>query len=95
MVDDCASPEEQKKFTSGMILLKKLCKTKWDRAFENCTTQQRNELVTDNRKETRIFPKTVINFYRTIKRYTLQSFASSKEFMTDIRKYKLVPGANL
>ena len=93
MVDDCSSPEEQKKFTNGMIAFEELCKTKLDRAFENCTPQQRNELVTDIEQKKNVAGP-VNDFYSTVKRYTLQSFTSSKEFMTDIRKYKLVPGPN-
>lgn len=91
MMDDCASPEDQKKFTNGIIAFEEACKTKWDRAFENCTPQQRNELVNDIEQKKNV-PGSVTEFYNTVKRYTLQSFTSSKEFMTDIRKYKLAPG---
>jgi hypothetical protein len=93
MMDDCASPDDQKKFTNGMIAFEEVCKSKWDRAFENCTSQQRNELVKDLEQKKNV-PEPVAEFYNTVKSYTLQSFVSSKEFMTDIRKYKLVPGPN-
>ncbi len=91
MVDDCASPEDQKKFTDGLAAFEELCKKKWDRAFENCTSQQRDELVgeIETKKNT---SEAVAGFYATVKAYTVQSFTTSKEFMTDIRKYKLVPG---
>jgi hypothetical protein len=91
MVDDCASPEEQKKFINGLKSFEELCKEKWDRAFENCTVLQRNELVADIEKKKNV-PEPVTEFYNTVKKYTLQSFSSSKEFLTDIRKYKLAPG---
>jgi hypothetical protein len=91
MVDDCASPEEQKKFSNGMTSFVTLCKEKWDRDFENCTTQQRNELLTEIEQKKKI-PGPAVEFYNTVKKYTLQSFSSSKEYLTDIRKYKLVPG---
>jgi hypothetical protein len=91
MIDDCATPEDQKKFTDGLSAFSEFCKNKWDRAFENCTTQQRNELIADIEQKKNM-PETVGGFYGTVKAYTLQSFTSSKEFMTEIRKYKLVPG---
>jgi hypothetical protein len=91
MVDDCASPEEQKKFINGLKSFEELCKENWDRAFENCTPQQRNELVAAIELK-KYVPEPVAEFYYTVKRYTLQSFSSSKEFLTDIRKYKLAPG---
>ena len=93
MVDDCAGPEEQKKFTTGLQSFEELCKEKWDRAFENCTLQQRNDLVAAIELK-KFVPEPAAEFYNTVKRYTLQSFSSSKDFLTDIRKYKLVPGPN-
>lgn len=91
MIDDCASPEDQKKFTDGLVAFEDFCKKKWERAFENCTTEQRNELVTSIEQKKNI-PETVAGFYGIVKGYTVQSFTSSKVFMTEIRKYKLVPG---
>jgi hypothetical protein len=91
MVDDCASPEDQKKFTDGLTAFSALCKKKWDREFENCTVQQRNELVAEVEQKRNI-SEAVFGFYGTVKSYTLQSFTGSRDFMTEIRKYKLVPG---
>jgi hypothetical protein len=91
MVDDCSSPEDQKKFTGGLAAFEDLCKKKWDRAFENCTSQQRDQLVSDIEQKKNI-PETVAGFYGTVKAHTLQCFTTSREYMTEIRKYKLVPG---
>ena len=43
----------------------------------------------ENKKD---IPEDLLKFYGTVKRYTVQSFTSSKEYLTDIRKYKMVPG---
>jgi hypothetical protein len=93
MVDDCTAPEDQKKFTSGMKSFEDTCNEKMNRAFENCTLQQRMEFLQQVEKKQDV-PDDAVNFYWTVKRYTIQGFTSSKEFMTDIRKYKLVPGGN-
>ena len=42
--------------------------------------------------EKKDIPEDALKFYGTVKRYTVQSFTSSKEYMTDIRKYEMVPG---
>ena len=93
MVDDCTSPEDQQKFTEGMKLFEETCKKKWNSSFVKCSPQQRNELLQSMEKKQDI-PEDVLKFYGTVKRYTVQSFTSSKDYMTDIRKYKIVPGPN-
>ena len=91
MVDDCSSPDDQKKFTDGLKAFDKLSHDKFGQLFTSLTLKQKKELLTDieNKKD---IPEDALKFYGTVKRYTLQSFASSKEYMTDIRKYKMVPG---
>lgn len=93
MVDDCASPEDQKKFTEGLKAFDKLSHDKFGQLFTSYTAEQKKSLLTDieNKKD---IPEDALKFYGTVKRYTLQSFTSSKEFMTDIRKYQMVPGSN-
>ena len=93
MVDDCTSPEDQQKFTEGMKLFEESCKKKWNSSFVKCSAQQRNELLQSMEKKQDI-PEDALKFYGTVKRYTVQSFTSSKDYMTDIRKYKMVPGPN-
>jgi len=91
MVDDCSSPDDQKKFTDGLKAFDKLSHDKFGQLVTSLTLKQKKELLTDieNKKD---IPEDALKFYGTVKRYTLQSFASSKEYMTDIRKYKMVPG---
>lgn len=93
MVDDCKSPEDQQKFAEGMKLFDEACKKKWDRSFVKCSPQQRIELLQSMEKKKGI-PEDVLKFYGTVKSYTMQSFTSSKDYMTGIRKYKMVPGPN-
>ncbi len=93
MVDDCSSPEDQQKFTEGLKAFDKLSYDKFGQIFIGYTPDQKKSLLTDieNKKD---IPESALNFYRTVKRYTLQSFTSSKEYMTGIKKYKMVPGNN-
>ena len=91
MVDDCSSPEDQQKFTEGLKAFDKLCHDKFGQIFTGYTPQQKKSLLTDleNKKD---IPENALSFYHTVKRYTLQSFTSSKDYMTNIKKYKMVPG---
>ena len=93
MVDDCTSTEDQQKFTAGLKAFDQLCHDKFGQIFVSYTPQQKKSLLTDieNNKD---IPESAVSFYKTVKRYTLQSFTSSKQYMTDIKKYKMVPGSN-
>ncbi|MGZ8557533.1 MAG: gluconate 2-dehydrogenase subunit 3 family protein [Chitinophagaceae bacterium] len=91
MIDDCASPEDQKQFTDGLKAFDKLSHEKHGQLFTSYTPKQKLELLTDieNKKD---IPEDALKFYGAVKRYTVQSFTSSKEYLIDIRKYKMVPG---
>lgn len=93
MIDDCTSPEGQKSFTDGLKAFDKLSHDKFGQLFTGYTSKQKHSLLADIEKKKEI-PEEVLKFYATVKRYTLQSFTSSREYMTDIRKYKMVPGPN-
>jgi hypothetical protein len=93
MVDDCFKPEDQQKFKDGLQAFDKLSHDKFGQLFTSYTPGQKQELLKDieNKKD---IPEDALNFYRTVKRYTVQSFTSSKQYLTEIREYKLVPGGN-
>jgi hypothetical protein len=91
MIDDCASPEDQKKFMEGLQAFDKLSHDKFGQLFTGYTAKQKKGLLTDIESKKDI-PEEALKFYGTVKRYTVQSFTSSKEYLTDIRKYKMVPG---
>jgi len=93
MVDDCSSPEDQKKFTDGLKAFDKLSHDKFGQLFTSYTPEQKHALLADIENKKNI-PEDALKFYGTVKRYMMQSFTSSKEYMIDIRKYKMVPGPN-
>lgn len=92
MLDDCNKPEDQKKFISGMKQFEDTCKKKWNTSFVKCTPQQRNELLQQFEKKQDV-PEDALAFYTTVKNYTVQCFTSSKGYMLDVMKYKMVPGS--
>jgi Gluconate 2-dehydrogenase subunit 3 len=91
MIDDCTSPEEQKIFTAGLKAFDKLSHDKFGQIFTGYTAEQKKSLLSDIEKKNGV-PDDVIVFYKTVKRYTVQSFTSSRQYMLEIRKYKMAPG---
>jgi Gluconate 2-dehydrogenase subunit 3 len=93
IVDDCYDPEKQKKFTAGLKEFDKLARNKYGGSFVSCTTSQKTAMITAIEKKKDI-PEDLLFFYETTKSHTVQAFTSSKEFMTGIIKYNMVPGGN-
>ena len=91
MLDDCYKPEDQQKFVTGMAQFEKICKTKNERSFVDCTAQQRAFLLTDieSKKDQ---DDELSFFYATIKKLTIQAYTTSKFYLTNVRVYELVPG---
>ncbi len=93
MADDCFDPEKQTKFNLGLKEFYKLAKDKYGQSFKDCTPAQQNEWLSNVEKKKELSEQLVF-FYETTKRYTVQAFTSSKEYMTDVMNYKMVPGSN-
>jgi len=93
MVDDCASPEDQGTFTDSMKAFEEFCKKKFDTTFVKCTPQQRNELLQEL-EASKDEKDGAAKFYKAVKRYTIQDFMSSKEYLSDVVKWKITPGSN-
>jgi hypothetical protein len=93
MIDDCTSPEDQKKFTDGLKSFNQYSQDKFGRLFTGLSDAQKNTLLTELGKNNEIHGG-VNDFYKTVRRYTLQSFTTSKPYMLKIKKYNMVPGGN-
>lgn len=93
MIDDCNPPDKQQIFIDGLVQFDKFSKDKYGKPFADCTPAIQKELLTaiESKKD---IPENVAQFYATTKGYTLQAFMSGKEYLTDIAKYKMVPGSN-
>jgi hypothetical protein len=93
MMDDCASTEDQARFSDGLKAFETACKTATGQTYTKSDPAQRKRFLIslENNKD----PKDGIAFfYNSTKHFTVQAFTSSKKYMTDIRKYKMVPGPN-
>ena len=93
MVDDCYDPDQQKKFLTGLLAFDKLTRDKYGSSFTAISSTQKKEWLNIMEKKKDI-PEDVLFFYETSRKHVLQAFTTSKEYMTDILKYKMVPGSN-
>ena len=93
MVNDCAKPEDRTAFMKGLRAFEDLCKKKWNTSFGQAEPGMRNELLKqlESMKDSK---EDLAEFYKTVKRLTVQSFTSSREFLVEVRNFTLVPGSN-
>lgn len=91
MVDDCYSPEDQKKFVAGLKDFEKMSEKKFGKSFVECAQAQREEILTDlqSRKDA---ADDLNFFYSACKSHTIQAYTSSKYFLTNVQLYELIPG---
>jgi len=91
MVDDCYKKEDQDKFIKGMAAFEDLMQKRYSAGFIKLTPAQKKELLTDLEKKNNV-PAEAVAFYKTAKRFTVQSFTSSQYYLTKVQVYEMVPG---
>ncbi|MES1219899.1 MAG: gluconate 2-dehydrogenase subunit 3 family protein [Bacteroidota bacterium] len=91
MVDDCYKKEEQDIFINGLRQFNDFAKKQSGESFANADAAKRTELLKtlESKKD---IPEEVLSFYSTAKRLAIQSFTGSKYYLTEVRKYEMVPG---
>lgn len=92
MVDDCAKPEDQQTFLHGLRHFEEKFKKNFKNSFVSAGNIQRMEFLKEI-EGTQDNQDDVYQFYKMVKQYTLQGFTSSKQYLTDIKKFTLVPGS--
>jgi hypothetical protein len=90
MMDDCCSKEEQEKFLDGLTAFEKQAKNISGKSFVKQLPEERKTVLLEmeKNKESR---DAAIEFYKTIKRYTIQAYSSSEFFLTKVQVYELIP----
>lgn len=92
MIDDCASPEDQTAFVEGLKGFDDACKATTGNSFSDATNDQRTAFLNALEvREGNDQPDNVVKFYRSVKRYTIQTFMSSEQYLTQVRNYSLIP----
>ncbi len=92
MVDDCMSPEDQKKFLNGMRRFNDEVKKLTGKSFMEAVPGERSlvlQQVFDRREE---LSEDVAAFVSMSRRFIIEGYTTSQHFLTKVREYKLVPG---
>lgn len=89
MIDDCKSPEEKDKFLKGM----RDFGSKVVKKFASSSDEERKSKLAAFEKELSSADENVGYFYSNARHYIIQGYTTSQYFLTEVKPYKLVPGA--
>ncbi len=91
MLNDCYSPEEQKKFMEGLAQFESYAKESMQKSFVDRDKSQKELLLTTvELKKLNIEPLEF--FYFTFKKHIIQAYTSSEYYMTKVHGYEMIPG---
>ena len=93
MMDDCTSPEEQKKFAEGLKAFADGFEAKYHQSFTDSEEKQKLEWLTFLNSQEKA-NESAYFFLRSTKRYTVQVFTTSEAYLTKVLDYKMIPGAS-
>jgi hypothetical protein len=91
MVDDCYTTNDQQKYIRGLGQFDAFAKKNYGDSFLECTPAQKKELLKKIENKNDV-PEEIASFYAITKRLTIQSFTSSKYFLTNVQVYEMIPG---
>jgi hypothetical protein len=91
MVDDCYTKEEQKAFMLGFEEFNKMVKGKYQNSFAELKESQKEELLTYLEKGENV-PEGIKSFYSSAKRLTVLGYTTSKDYLTKVKNFSLLPG---
>jgi hypothetical protein len=90
MVNDCASPDDQQKFLTGLDEFEKMVKERYGKSFASLDDAQKKELLT-NLEDKKGLPNAANEFYSHIKGATVQFYTGSENYMTTVMEYNIIP----
>jgi hypothetical protein len=90
MLDDCTAKADQQKILKGLRGIDKMADKKFNTSFVKCTPEQRQELFKsiESKQGT---SDDVDQFYKSVKKLTIQAYTTSKYYLTNVHIYELVP----
>lgn len=103
LIKKILSHADQQLFLAGMEAFETACKEMNGKSFMNCSSDQRNKLLTKLEQETAKVPGSIwgfslekdarpVPFYRRVKDMTLLGYFTSKEIGKEVLVYNPVPG---
>ncbi len=89
MVDDCHDPESQQQFLAGLKKFAIWSRKELSKPFVDAAITQQTELLTRVEESD---DESLIAFFKTTKRRTIQGYMNSQYVMTNLVKYEIAPG---
>ncbi len=91
MVDDCYTAEEQKTFMQGFDEFNKMAETEYKDSFDDLSAAQKTEMLNRLEKGDQI-SEPLKSFYKSTKNLSILAYTTSKDYLTKIKKFSLIPG---
>ncbi|MDH5602383.1 MAG: gluconate 2-dehydrogenase subunit 3 family protein [Cyclobacteriaceae bacterium] len=94
LLTDCYEKEVQQSFLLGLKQLEEACDKSFGNTFNTCTPDEREEILTgiDGMPNEKGELDALKSFYPLMKRLTIEGYMKSEYVVTNVLKYKLVPG---
>lgn len=92
MVDDCMEKKEQQKFLAGMRSFESSLRSLTGKSFRDASVEEQTDALNQLEASRDKVSDEMNAFYWKTKGYILQGYLSSQHFLTNVKKYELVPG---
>lgn len=89
MVDDCHDPESQQQFVEGVKKFAAWSEEELSMSFIDAKSNAQTELLTRVEESE---DESLLSFFKTTKRRTIQGYLNSQYVMTNLVKYEIAPG---
>ncbi len=89
MVDDCHDPESQQQFVEGIKKFAIWSEEELSKVFIDAKSNEQTELLTRVEESG---DESLLSFFKTTKRRTIQGYMNSQYVMTNLVKYEIAPG---
>lgn len=92
MVDDCTDAQTKEKFLNGMRSFDDACEKLTNKKFSDASAAERLDILKKIESEGDKLPEELKSFYWMSKGYIVEGYTTSEYFLTNVKKYELVPG---
>jgi len=88
MVTDCYDKKSQANFEKNLSGIDPLCNTNFSKNFIDCDSKQRLSIL---KMLSSSADSDTVNFYKTLRRLTIQGYTSSEYYLTHFSDYEMAP----
>ena len=92
MLQDCHAPEDTQRALNGLKQLDVNSEAKYGNNFSTSTAEQRHDLLSELNSAKEEDAEGLVSAYKLLKRLTLRGYFNTEYAVTNITKYKMIPG---